>query len=424
MSESLITQQHEFEAFCQSVREVGIVGFDTEFISEFTWRPELCLLQLATPDRAVLVDPFEMQDLSPWWDIMLDPDVVVVAHGGREEARFCVTNTGQGPVNFKDIQIAEGFRGRSFPLGYDALVKRVLGQRSHGKETRSDWRRRPLTKPQLMYAVEDVRHILPIWSKQSADLKKNERLAWVEDEFSRLVRDVMLEREDEAWLKLPGLHKLNARELAVAKNVFWWRENEAEARDKPARRILRDDLIIELARRQPTNADDLVATRDMNRSEYRKAAPEMLAAIGEALGLPDDQLPCRPPEPEDDQSHDEQLLGQLLGIALANRCAEMNVAMSIVGKTADLRHLVRWHVFGDQRHGTPRLMEGWRAEVCGDLLSNVLDGKIALRVADPQSDHPLVFEHRDDEGIVQKTSRLGPAKRPRRPSRRKPKPSP
>lgn len=423
MTESLMTQQHEFEAFCKSIREAGIVGFDTEFISEFTWRPELCLLQLATTERAVLVDPFEVRDLSPWWEIMLDPDVVVVAHGGREEARFCVTNTGQAPVNFKDVQIAEGFRGRSFPLGYDALVKRVLGHKSHGKETRSDWRRRPLTKSQIHYAIEDVQHILPIWAKQAADLKKKNRLEWVEDEFSRLIRDVMLERADEAWLKLPGLHKLNSRELAVAKNVFWWREHEAEARDKPSRRILRDDLVIELARRQPANIDELIATRDMNRTEYRKAAAEILAAIDTALALPEDELPSRPPEPEDDQSHDEQLLGQLLGIALANRCAEMNVAMSIVGKTADLRHLVRWHVFGDKRHGTPRLMQGWRAEVCGDLLSNVLDGKISLRVADPQSDHPLVFEYRSDEGVVEKTSRLGPTKRPVRSSRRKPKSS-
>ena len=162
------------------------------------------------------------------------------------------------------------------------------------------------------------------------------------------------------------------------------------------RKMLRDDLVIELAKRRPTSESDLLAVRDMNRPEYKRAAATLLDCVAAGMALPKEDLPQLTKALDEDKSHDEQVVGQLLGLALANRCAELNVAMGLVGKTADLRHLVRWHVYGEREGEPPRLTQGWRAEVCGDLLTDVLAGKIALRVADPQSDHPLVFERRDD----------------------------
>lgn len=128
MSSSLIVSQSEFNDLCAHIREAGEVAFDTEFVSEFTYRPELCLLQFATRERCVAVDPYQIEDLTAWWDIMLDPAVTVVIHGGREEVRFCVTNTLQAPTGIIDVQIAEGLHSPSFPLGYTALVQRVMGK--------------------------------------------------------------------------------------------------------------------------------------------------------------------------------------------------------------------------------------------------------------------------------------------------------
>jgi ribonuclease D len=208
-----------------------------------------------------------------------------------------------------------------------------------------------------------------------------------------MIDEVTAERGPLAWTRLPGLHRLSSRELAVVRALHQWRDREGATRNRPVRRILRDDLVIELARRRPTNEHDLLACRDLHRPEYKKAAPEMLAAIQAAWQLPATDWPAPLPAP-DDKSYDEQVIGQLLGLALANRCAELNVSLGLVGKVADLRHLVRWHVYGEQVGDPPRLTQSWRAEVCGDLLTDVLDGKIALRVADPQSDHPLIFERR------------------------------
>jgi ribonuclease D len=272
------------------------------------------------------------------------------------------------------------------------LVRRVLGCRVHGKETRTDWRKRPLTSRQIHYALEDVKHVLPIWDKQRRWLKDHGRREWAETEFERMIAELEEENVRPGWHRLSGLHRLSLRELAVAQEISNWRDGEALKKNRPLRKILRDDIIIELARRQPTTEKELLAMRDMNRSDYRRIAVFLLKAVERGLAIPEKELAPLPYPPNGGDSRDEQVLGQLLGIALANRCAEMNVAKPLVATSADLRELVRWHVFQERSGPAPKLTMGWRSEVCGNLLSDVLDGRVAIRVTDPTSDHPLAFE--------------------------------
>ena len=175
MSDRLITDQQEFDDLCSHIRESGLVAFDTEFISENTYRPKLCLIQLATREQAVAVDPFEV-DVSDWWNIMKDDQTTVVVHAGREESRFCLTFTGERPRLLVDVQLAEGLRSSSYPLSYERLLQRVLGQSVSSTETRTDWQRRPLTERQITYAVDDVRYVLEVWDRQKAWLEKKNRL--------------------------------------------------------------------------------------------------------------------------------------------------------------------------------------------------------------------------------------------------------
>lgn len=392
MAERLIVDQREFESLCQHIREAGLVAFDTEFVSEHTYRPELCLLQFATRTREAAVDPFELDDLTPWWDLMLDPDIQVVVHGGQAEVRFCLWATGQAPQALIDVQLAEGLRSRSYPLAYTNLVSRVVGKNIHGKETRTDWRRRPLTPQQIAYALEDVEHVLEIWDRQRQSLQDLGRLGWAESEFERYVSELEQDNAEPGWKRLAGIHRLHRRELAIAIRLFDWRESEAERRNRPQRRILRDDLLLDIARRKPRTVAELLATRDMNRSDYRRVAQQMLDAVDEALQIPDSELPPVYRSNNHDSHQDEQVLSKLLGIALSNRCAEMNVSLQLVGTTADLRELVRAHLQEGTDRSTVRLNQGWRSEVCGALLTDILEGKLSLRVANLESDHPLVFE--------------------------------
>ena len=390
----LVTTASELRSVCSAIREAGIVAMDTEFVSENTYRPELCLLQLALPGDVLAIDPFEIADLSDWWEIMADDQVTVVVHAARQEVRFCLDATRQRPGRLWDVQIAEGLRSRSFPLNHERLVSRVLGKKVSGTQSRTDWKRRPLADRQIDYALDDVRFLLEVWKRQRDSLAALGRLGWAEAEFLRMMDDVEAERSAESWRKLPGLNKLDRRGLAVARALYFWREDCAEELDQPVRRVVRDDLLLDLARRQPRTHQDVLATRDMNRRNFKRHAEKLSEVIDEVFALPESEYPKR--EKRRGEVHDdEHVLSQLLAIALANRCADLDVATSLVGTSADLKHLVRWHVYGDREGDPPRICQAWRAEVCGDLLTDVLDGKIAIRVSGADAATPLLFEDRD-----------------------------
>jgi len=388
---TLIVDQSEFDQLCDRIRSAGLVAFDTEFVSESYFRPRLCLLQFALPDgESFGVDPFSVRQLAPWWEIMTDQKTTVLVHGGREEIRFCHFATNRRPDRLVDVQIAEGLRSRGFPISHTNLVTRVLNRSlQHGKETRTDWLHRPLAEKQICYALEDVRHLPMIWKIQKESLATSGRLSWAEAEFERFINYVLAEEDRDGWLRLPGYGRMNRREMAVARALYQWRSHEAERIDKPQRRVLRDDLIIELAQRQPKTIRELNMTRDMNRRDYQQHAETFIQIIQAALELPNDQLPEKPSGPG--HPAQDEVLAKILGLALANRCQELGLSMTLVATSADLKDFVRWHVFENRRTEVPRLMQGWRAEVCGQLLADVLDGNVTLRVSNPKSEYPLAF---------------------------------
>ena len=390
MPDRLIVKQRDFDDLCEELADAGLVTFDTEFVSESHYQPRLCLLQFGTSDRISVVDPFKVDDLSSWWELMIDDQTTVVVHGGREEVRYCLRFTGQRPRKLVDVQVAEGLLSRGFPLSYKALVQRVLGEKVDGSQTRTDWARRPLSSNQVEYALEDVRYPLRIWRKQQAALTKLGRLDWAFDEFERRIDDYEAEDEREGWRRLSGVQRLSRREMAIARELYDYRDQVAAERDKPPRTVLRDDLLIDLARRKPKTIRDVTATRGMQRRDYRRMAEDLLACVQRALELPNEDCPQKPnsqrAEPQED------LLAKLLALALADRCAELGISPSIVGTMSDLSELVRWHAFHDQDGNLPRLKKGWRATVCGDVLTDLLDGRVTLRVADANQEAPLRFE--------------------------------
>jgi len=390
MSSEIIDHQYDFLELCDHIRSCGIVAFDTEFVSDLGYRPELGLLQFATPERCVAVDPLTVPSLGAWWDIMADEETTIVVHGGQAEIRFCIQRSGLIPQRLVDIQIAEGLRGRSYPMSYSAIIERVLGETIKNDQTRTDWLRRPLSPEQIHYALEDVDHVLDVWSRQSRWLQQKGRLEWAYAEFDRMCREIFEDEQQEPWERLSGIHKLPRRELAVAQRLAHWREEEAAFRNKPVRRVLRDDLLIDLARRRPRTVQQALQTRDLNRPEYKKRLEDIVGVIDEALRIPEDELPRRLKHP-DDSSSDDQVISRLLGLALGNVCAELDIAQALVGTNRDLNELVRAIRQGEKGE-TPKLLSGWRGEVCGELLRKVLEGRVQFRVAPANSSTPLIFE--------------------------------
>jgi|LauGreDrversion4_2_1035121.scaffolds.fasta_scaffold01636_1 ribonuclease D len=390
MQPELIEHQYDFLELCEHIREAGLVAFDTEFVSDAGYRSELGLLQFATRDRCAAVDPLAIPSLGAWWDLMIDDRTTVVVHGGQAEVRFCIQRCGRIPQRLVDIQIAEGLRCRSYPLSYNSIVERVLGIAIHSNQTRSDWLRRPLTREQLTYALDDVSHVLSIWESQSGWLQSQQRMGWACAEFDRMCRDVWEDEQLEPWERLSGVHRLSRRELCALQKLAAWREEEAAARNRAPRRILRDDLLMDLAKRRPATVQQALATRDLNRAEYKKLLPEMIGVLAEAGRIPEDRLPPRQRQ-RDDASSDDQIISRLLGLALSNVCAEQDVAQALAGTNRDLTELVRY-VRGGECGEVPLLLQGWRGELFGELLRKVLDGSVHFRVAPEGAATPLIFE--------------------------------
>lgn len=385
LPEHLVTTPAELAACLDHVAAAELIGFDTEFVGEDAYRPELCLVQVATADRLFVIDPYAVGSLDAFWKLLLDPARTTVVHAGREDVRLCHFQAGQPPASVYDVQLAAGLVGLTYPIGYSGLVAELLGQRMTKGETLTDWRRRPLLPAQLRYAFDDVRYLLPLWKKLTEKLKRHKRTDWAAEEFAGAVRKAVAEESTvEKWRKLKGIGGLDRRGLAVAREVFAWRERFAERVNRPPRQLLRDDLLAEIARRGPTRSEELAAYRGVPRNEVEP----ILDAVRRAKALPADR--CPEPESRDNDPPHVVILGNLLGVVLSAWCTRHKLAANLVASGSDLKALARSRAFHEPLPDVP-LTRGWRAAAVLPELHALLDGRTAIRVENPSAVAPLGF---------------------------------
>ena len=385
-----IHSDQQLADFCRSLESASYIAFDTEFVSEDTYRPELCLVQVAAPDRLAVIDPLVIRDLAPFWRLISSGQHETLVHAGREEFLFCQRTVGKRPGRLFDLQIAAAFVGFEYPAGYGSLMSRLLGQRPHKGETRTDWRRRPLSRQQIEYALDDVRYLEPMRNKVCSRLERLGRAAWLADEMESWQRELeAADKRDRFW-RTSGISGLSSRGLAIVREVWNWREQEAQRRNQPVRRILRDDLIVEIAKRAQADPKQIRMIRGMERGDLQRAMPQIGAAVERALKLSDQECPAISHR---DWPPQITVLGQFLSSALSSICHAAEIAPSLVGTASDVRDLVA-HLLGMKTgfDGPPSLGSGWRAEVVGQLINDLLTGKRSIRIHNPLSDDPLVFD--------------------------------
>jgi ribonuclease D len=378
------------EAYCDELSHADVIGFDTEFVSEHTYRSQLCLVQVCAGDKLAVIDPLApgIGSLSQFWEVLAAGEHQTVVHAGREEFVFSLLTIGKRPADLVDIQIAAGLVSGEYPAGYGALLNRMLNKTAQKGETRTDWRKRPLSKPQIEYALDDVRYLMPLRDKLLDKLTKLNRLAWFEAEMKAFQDDVEASLTRERWRRVSGISGLSPRSMAIVRELCRWRDSVAERRDLPTRFVLRDDLIVELAKRRSADARQIRAIRGMERTELQRAMPEIADAIDLALKLPESELPQNERREVPNQIN---VLGQFLSTALTSLCRSLSLAPALVGTPGDVRDLIAFRLgYGDGQ--PPALAQGWRAEVVGSLIDDLLAGKLSIRITDPLSDHPLVFE--------------------------------
>ncbi len=385
----LIASSQALGELVAHIRESRRFAFDTEFVSEDTFEPVLCLIQVATATRLAVVDPLRIDDLTPFWDVVNDPSIEVIMHAAGEDLRICRFHTGRVPQRVFDVQIAAGLVGYNYPLSLGNLVNQTLKVSVQGGETRTDWRRRPLSDAQLRYALDDVRYLLELAAFLTDRLTRLDRVDWAETEFATFLDAIDHRADEERWRRLPGLHLLSRRGLESARRLYDWRLEDARRANRPLRSILKDDLLVAVAKRQPANRKDLEALRDFNRHALLSRVPEILDVLLDARNTPEDQLP------EPASRHEDRpglaMVVSLLAATLSQSCAQGKVAVALAGGANDLKTLVRWYSDGKPPERTPELLLGWRDEVCGQTLLDVLSGRRAVRIVDPEADVPVAL---------------------------------
>ena len=375
----MITNTKDLAALCAKLGQSEFVTVDTEFMRDKTYWPKLCLIQIAGDDSQVaIIDPLvEGIDLAPFYELMRHPGVIKVVHAGRQDVEIFHHMGNTIPTPLFDTQIAAMACGFSDSVGYETLVNKLTGN-SLDKSTRfSDWSRRPLKDNQLAYAAGDVTYLREIYTKLSEKLRQTNREAWLAEEMEELCSPATYNLDpDRAWkrLKLRGPARKN---LGILMEVAAWRERQAQSRDLPRNRVMKDDLIYEIVGRKPKTLRDLEELRFGSKGLAKSSgAEDLLRAVKRGLAMPKEQWPDLPP-PSSPTTKNNGSLVDLLKVLLKMTSENYGVAQKLISNVSDLEKIAQ-----DGEAANVAALHGWRLEVFGQQALDLKAGKIALTLDD------------------------------------------
>ena len=370
-----ITTTEDLAAFCAAAKDHPYVTIDTEFLRERTYWSKLCLIQMALPGKdgdAVLVDPIEGSQMSmePLYDLFRHKATVKVFHAARQDLEIFFDEGNVFPDPLFDTQVAAMVCGFGEQVGYETLVKKIAKENLDKTSRFTDWSRRPLTSAQSEYALADVTHLRVIYEWLAAQLAKNGRQGWVEEELSLLTDpETYITRPDEAWMRVKT-RTTSGRFLAVVKELARFREGYAQGNNVPRSRVMKDDALLELASTRPTSMEELGRSRLLQR-EGRKTeiAEGIIAAIKAGLEMRPEDMPK--PDLEREQLQVNPALADLLRVLLKAKSESLGVAPRLIASAADLDAIAA----GERKVDA---LNGWRAEAFGDDAMRLCRGEIAL----------------------------------------------
>jgi ribonuclease D len=368
----VITDSGALNTFCEDLRDADYITVDTEFMRESTFWPKLCLVQVAGPEDEAIIDPLaDGIDMSPLYDLIADEGVLKVMHAATQDIEIFHHEAGVTPRPLFDTQVAAMVAGFGDQVGYEGLISK-LAKVSLDKASRfTDWSARPLSDSQLEYALADVTHLRPAYEKLRARIEENGRIAWVEQEMIALAAPRKYEVvPDEAWRRLKPKRN-QPRFLAVLQAVAAWREREAMNRDLPRNRVLRDEVINQIAARPPENPKALSRVRGIPKGFVEgKLGRGLMNAIEDGLDLPANEAPELPPVPELPPGAGP--LMDLLKVLLKYKCDRHQVAQKLVATVPELEAIAA------DDNADVHALKGWRHELFGEDALRLKRGEIAL----------------------------------------------
>ncbi len=374
----------DLREIADAARASGRIALDTEFMGEGRYRTLLCLIQLAVPERTAterieLVDPLaEDLDGAPLADVLADPDVQVVVHAGRQDIALVRRRFDTKVRNVFDTQVAAGFAGMAAQASYETLLSEVLGVKVSKSASFTRWDARPLSPEQREYAREDVVHLLELAGVLEDRLRELGRLEWAREECAPLCQSSDVRDLESVFARLPRVRGLSAPAQTIARELVRWREDIAAAQDQPVQRVLADAALVEIAKRRPSSPAKLEQIRGVNQGSLRRRGADLLEAVRRGQELPplERTQDARPPASEPD---DAPLIALAEALVRA-RAREAGLAYELLAARADLQAIVAAGRNGEE--ADVRTLRGWRRELVGGELLELLAGKVSLSVRD------------------------------------------
>ena len=368
-----ITTTSELAAACKRMAAHPFVTVDTEFLRESTYYPLLCVAQMASPDEAVVIDALAPGiDMAPFYALMADEKIMKVFHAARQDIEIVWHAAELIPHPIVDTQVAAMVLGYGDSISYDQLVQRITGDTLDKSHRFTDWTRRPLTDAQLTYAASDVTHLRQVYLALVEDLQRRGRADWVAEEMSVLTSpDTYRMEPDNAWLRLKTRVR-KPKELAVLIEVAAWREREAQARDVPRARVLKDEVIADIAVQAPATLERLKHLRSLPKGFERSRWGEaIVAAVARGLERDPKTLPL--PQRTQPATNGAAVV-ELLKVLLRMISERHHVAAKVIATVDDLERIA-----ASDRADVPAL-KGWRRELFGDKALALKHGQLALAI--------------------------------------------
>ncbi len=375
MLELHIETKAHLRELCSQLKGSAWLALDTEFIREKTYYPKFCLLQISNGSVAASVDPLVIEDLSELAEVIYDSSIVKVFHAGRQDLEIFHQLWGRLPQPLFDTQLAATLLGLGDQVGYGNLVQKITGRELEKGHSRTDWSRRPLSTEQLRYALDDVIYLGDIYLDMSARLKSLGRDTWLQVDFAELADPATyIVDPDNIWQRIKGNQHLKGAQLAILQKLATWREEQAEQSDRPRRWILKDEVLVELARHQPTTIKNLERIRGLEPGSIKHSGDALLKLIAEAKELPKEKWPKGKKRPAPLTLNQEAIV-DLLQCCLRLVAEREDITPSALASRKELESLVAGDRILD-------LLHGWRKALAGDVLLEVLEGKTNPEIED------------------------------------------
>lgn len=369
----LITDTKTLEEAVSALKKSDFITVDTEFMRESTFWPELCLIQIASPDTSFIIDPLSPNiDLDAFFSLMIDGKIVKVFHAARQDVEIIHKLSGKIPTPLFDTQVAGSVCGFGESVSYEQIVHRITGAHIDKTSRFTDWSQRPLSEKQLTYALADVTHLRDVYCFLKKQLEKNGRSHWIDDEMAILISPTTYDPpEEDAWKRVKGRIR-KPRELAVLQKIAAWREREAKSRNVPRGRVLKDECLIEIATQQPKDVAALGRLRSISKGWERSAsADNLLTAVREGLEVDTSSLPLI--HKHTPLSDGTAAAIELLRVLLKLIADEQGIAPRIIAGGDELEKIAK-----RENYECIPAMHGWRYDLFGKKAVDMLEGRLGF----------------------------------------------